>query len=524
VNREDLLLVWVKSPYGADAGDVNLSGELALTAGMVVATDLRATMCSKVRGSVWEALGLIWLGLVAAPPEAAADQPDSPGLADLGLPSARKVTLGEALAYARAHQSAVVAALARIREEKANAEVPRAQYYPLVGVTAQFLEGTANNTTASYLTTPFVDLPRIGGTSFNASSATASWKPSASTLAGAGARQEIFDFGRIAAQAAAADARVIVAAHASDTERLDIELAVEEAFFAVHAAKSILQSSEDAYQRSLVHKDFAQAGVKSGLRAPIDLTRAEADLSRFDTGRIRARGGVAASQAVLAAAVGSTDLALDTADEPPSAIDLPALSNALQLASNRDPRLQVAIARLRGQELETRAVGALLRPDVHLSAAISGRAGGAPSNGMDAEASGNGYLPNVPNWDAALVLSWPLFDPTINARQRASRAAEEVQRAEIDLVKQQLISSVERTYIDVAVAREALPSLRHELEAARANYAQADARFKAGLGTSVELADAEALRIDAEIRLALGVFDLAKARATFGRAIAEGLQ
>ena len=485
-------------------------------------------MCSKVRGCVRGVL--LWLGLaayaVAAPPQAATDQPDSPGLAALGLPSARKVTLGEALAYARAHQPAVVAALARIREEKANAEVPRAQYYPLVGVMAQFLEGTANNTTASYLTTPFVDLPRIGGTSFNPSSATASWKPSASTLAGAGARQEIFDFGRIAAQAAAADARVVVAAHASDTERLDIELAVEEAFFAVHAAKSILESSEDAYQRSLVHRDFAQAGVKSGLRAPIDLTRAEADLSRFDTGRIRARGGVAASQAVLAASVGATDLALDAADEPPSAMDLPALSNALQLASNRDPRLQLAIARLRGQELETRAVGALLRPDVHLSAAISGRAGGALGNnsmGSD-EASGDGYIPNVPNWDAALVLSWPLFDPTINARQRASRAAEEVQRAEVDLVKQQLVSSVERAYVDVAVAREALPSLRHELEAARANYAQADARFKAGLGTSVELADAEGLRIDAEIRLALGVFDLAKARATFGRAIAEGLE
>jgi outer membrane protein TolC len=432
--------------------------------------------------------------------------------------------LADALAYARAHQPAVVAALARIREEKANAEVPRAQYYPLIGVTAQFLEGTANNTTASYLASPFVDLPRIGGTSFNPSGATATWKPSASTLAGAGASQEIFDFGRIAAEAAAADARVVVAAHASDTERLDIELAVEEAFFAVHAAKSILQSSEDAYQRALVHRDFAQAGVKSGLRSPIELTRAEADLSRFDTGRIRARGGVVAAQAVLAATVGSTELSLDAADEPPGALDLPALPNALQLAANKDPRLQEAIARLRGQELETRAVGALSRPDVHLSAAISGRAGGAPSNTAGEEASGGGYIPNVPNWDAALVLSWPIFDPTINARQRASRAAEEVQRAEIDLVRQQLISLVERAYVGVVVAREALPSLRHELEAARANYAQADARFKAGLGTSVELADAEALRIDAEIRLALGVFDMAKARATFGRAIVEGLQ
>jgi outer membrane protein TolC len=429
--------------------------------------------------------------------------------------------LVEALAYARSHQPAVLASLARVETERANAEVPRAQYYPLLGLTAQFLEGTTNNTTASYLTDPFVDLPRIGGTT-STSGSDATWKPYASTLAAAGLSQEIFDFGRIAAEAAAADARVTIAARAADTQLLDIELNVEEAFFAVHAARSILQASEDAYQRSLVHRNFASAGVKSGLRSPIELTRAEADLTRFDTARIRARGGLSAAQAVLAAAVGSPELVLDAADGTPGAADLPALSNAIQLASDRDPRLQEALAQLRQQELETRAVGALARPDLHLSAAISGRAGGsAPSNNGE-ETSGNGFLPNVPNWDGALVLSWPLFDPTINARKRASGVAEAVRRSEIDLVRQQVVAAVEQSYVGVVVAREALPSLQHELEAARANYAQADARFKAGLGTSVELADAEALRTDADIRLAIGVFDLAKARATFGRAIAEG--
>lgn len=436
-------------------------------------------------------------------------------------PVARKIGLAAALAYARAHQPAVRAALARIQEEKANAQVPRAQYYPLVGATAQFVEGTANNTTASYLNTPFVGLPRIGATP-GTTADSASFRPQASTLAAIGGAQEIFDFGRIAAQSAAADARVAVAGHAAEAVNLDIDLNVEEAFYAVHAAQAILKASEDAYARSLVHRDFARAGVKSGLRSPIELTRAEADLSRFDTGRIRARGGVAAAQAVLAAAVGWPEPTLDTADEAPTPASLPALSEAMQLAEKKDPRLQQAISELRLQELQTRAIGALLRPDIELSATLSGRAGGAaPTNSMDP--AGRGFVPEVPNWDAALVLSWPLLDPTIEARQRASRAAEEVRRAEIDSVRQQVVAAVERAYVGVAVARDALPSLQHELEAASANYAQADARFKAGLGTSVELADAEALRVDAEIRLAIGTFDLAKARAAFGRAMAEGL-
>jgi len=441
---------------------------------------------------------------------------------DLGLPPARKVTLAEALAYARDHQPAVLAALAEIQTARANAEVPRAQYLPLVGVTAQFLEGTANNTTASYLGDPFVDLPRIGGTPTR-TGGDARWKPYASTLGAAGLNQEIFDFGRIAAQAAAADAQVAVAEHTADSRRLDIQLNVEEAFFAVHAARGILQAAEGAYQRSLVHRDFANAGVKSGLRSPIELTRAEADLTRFDTGRIRARGGLSAAQAVLAAAVGAPDLRLDAADQAPTAADVPALRDALQLASDHDPTLREALARLRQQELETKALGALSRPDLQLSATISARAGGAPPSNGGAVPYGSGYLPEVPNWDGVLVLSWPLYDPTISARQRASRVSEDVRRSQIALVRQQIVASVERAYVSVVVSREALPALQRELEAARANYAQADARFKAGMGTSVELADAEALRADAEIRVALGTFDLAKARAMFGRAVAEGL-
>ncbi|HZS42534.1 MAG TPA: TolC family protein, partial [Polyangia bacterium] len=55
------------------------------------------------------------------------------------------------------------------------------------------------------------------------------------------------------------------------------------------------------------------------------------------------------------------------------------------------------------------------------------------------------------------------------------------------------------------------------VDAARANQAQADARFRAGLGTIVELADSEALLTGAELELAIGRFTVARARAALGR-------
>jgi outer membrane protein TolC len=271
-----------------------------------------------------------------------------------------------------------------------------------------------------------------------------------------------------------------------------------------------------------VHRDLAQAGVRSGLRSPIELTRAEADLQRFDIGRIRARGGISVSQSVLAAAIGAPDPAIDAGPSPPTQADMPALGSAIQQASSRDPHLQAALAQLRAQEKRTRAIGAELRPDLSFTGTLSGRAGGAPPSSGD-RADFSGWLPTVPNYDAGILLSWPLFDGTISARKTASHELEQVRRDEIEVAKQALVATIQQTYVSVAVARDALPGLQRAVEAAVANYAQADARFKAGLGTSVELADAEALRASAEIDLAIGTFELAKARAAFGRAIAEGL-
>ena len=429
------------------------------------------------------------------------------------------MTLREALDYARAHQPAIRAALARVSATAEQARVPTAQWLPTVSVTAQLFAMTANNTTATYVDPPGMDIPRIGGTP---ATGTGNFSPHPSTLAGVGLLQEVFDFGRIGAQRAAADAQVEVEKHSADVARLDVAFGVEEAFFSVFAAHGILKAADEAYERARVHRDYAKRGVDAGLRSPIELTRAEADLARFAVGRVRARGGLAIAQAVLGAAIGAPDQNVDVSGEAPVPGDMPSLAQALDLATRRDPRLASALAALEATERRTRAIGAELRPDVSLTATLTGRAGGAAAtNGL--VPAGDGWVPRVPNWDAGLVLTWPLFDGVIVARTSASREEERVQREEIDLAREQEIARVRQAYDEVDVARSALLALESAAVSARANWEQADARFQGGLGNAVELADAEAVRTDAEIQLALGQFELARARAAFGRAIAEGL-
>jgi outer membrane protein len=430
---------------------------------------------------------------------------------------AHQMTLAEAIAHAREHQPALRTALARVRAAEADSRVPRAQWLPALGATAQLFAATANNSTASYLGVRGVDLPRIGGTRVPGSP---TWTPSPSTLAAVGLDQEVLDFGRVALQSAVADGALAAERFTAEAERRQIDLLVKESFFAVLGARSVLRAAADAYERSRAHADLAAAGVKSGLHAPIELTRAQADLAHFDVARFQALGNLRTAQAMFAAAVGSPDPVLDAAgaagDEPPP----PPLAQALRALASRDPVVRAAGAELDTRKATTRAIAAELRPDLVLSAGLSGRAGGAtPSSGP--VPAGDGWLPEVPNWHAGLVLRWPIYDPVVRARARSAGAREEVAAAALATVHQQEATQLQRAYVQLQVSQSALQALGRAAEAARANHAQAEARFKAGLGTAIELADAESVRTGAEIQLAVGQFEVSRARAVIARLLAE---
>lgn len=427
------------------------------------------------------------------------------------------MTLQEALAYARFHQPDLRAARERFLAVAADARVPSAQWLPSAGATLELVGSSANNSTSTIVNNGAVDLPRIGGTTIQSKPA---WQPYATTLAAVGLRQEIFDFGRIAAQTAASDALVAIERDRLQATHLDITFIVTQAYYAAQAARAVMEAAAQAEQSSQVHSDFADVGVKAGMRPPIELTRATADLARFRVGRIRAEGNLRIARSVLAAAVGSAEPELDSTPTQEPVPPTPPLAQVEQRALAYQPEVLQALDRRKAQRSQTVAISATTRPNLFATAAISARAGGAPSNnGLVPE--GRGLLPSVPNYDAGLILAWPFYEPTVDAAASASRQREWAYDAEIAAAKQKALAAAQQVYRRTRVAESALEALAQAAEAARANYAQADARFRAGLGTSTELADAEAIRLEAEVQEAVGHFELATARANLARVMGD---
>ena len=434
-----------------------------------------------------------------------------------GQPALPTYSLPEALAHARAHQPLIRSALAELAARRAEARIPRAQWLPQLGATAQLLVGSTNNTTASYLSVPEVDLPRIGAT--KATSGT-DWTPSPSTLAALTLDQEVYDFGRFAAQASVADALAEVAHASAETVRLDVQLGVEEAYHGVLAARQVLSATEDAWRRAIAHRDYAQAGTKSGLRPPIDLTRAQADVALLEVRRVRAQSGLEVAQAQLAAAIGATVPAVDAQPIAIGQEPAPAFAEVLRLAGEKNPYVAAALARVRAQHASTSVITHELYPNLFASGTLSGRAGGAQPSSGEAPFAG-GWLPDVGNWHLGLVLQWNLFDGTVLARRQASKAREEAAAADLETARTTVSLAAERAFLDLDAALKALPGLGESVTAAQANQAQAEARFRNGLGTIVDLADAEALLTNAQLELAIGTFQIARARAQLGRAMGQ---
>ncbi len=433
------------------------------------------------------------------------------------------MTVQEAVLYAWAHQPTLQAMQARMEVARRSASLLRAEWLPQLGATAQMFGGTMNNTTAMFLGAKSVDLPRIGASQSGADGNLGDVYPS--TLVAVGLRQTLFDLGRMTMQAEVVDKEVQIATLRVIEERLAMGLQVETSYYAVLAAKAVESVATDAEVRATLRREMVKAGVERGLRPTIDVTRAEADRTRFEVARLRAHGSVELAQATFAAAVGIPELLLDAvagkSDLPMHDPLLLPLGDALRTAMAQDPAVQAALQRLLQQQAATRATTMQWLPTLQLTASLSGRAGGAPTNSGPSGVSG--FVPSVPNWDVGVILSVPVFDGQILARRAHSQAQEVVLRYELDAQRRQVLANVQRSYTAFAMAKESLQALGAAAEAARQNYDQASARFRVGLSTSVDLADAESLRTEAEIQLVMGRFEVARARAQLNRSIASGL-
>jgi len=423
------------------------------------------------------------------------------------------LTLDAAIAYAAAHYPALRASLEQVRAAGANVDVARTAYLPRLDALWQSNRGTANNVFGQVL--PQSVIPSLSGPVLPAASASSVW----GSATGALLSWEAIDFGVRDASVQAAESGVARARADERLAQLDVEAAVATAYLAVVAAdNAVTVASADVERRGVLAR-AVHTLADNQLRPGAEAARSDAERAAAATRLIQAQQAAAIARVRLARMLGVSGqaIALEAAAllAHPPADDVPAVAAAahpLGLAQG------AAVAQARAQE------DVLLRTDrprLFVQGSVSSRGSGASATGgFDGGVGGLG-LDRV-NWAAGVQVQFPnVFDfASLRARRAAAAATVGAERARYDEALLEVAGEREIATAMAAAARAVLDNMPAQLTAARQSEGQARARYEAGLGDLVAVADAQNLLAQAEAQDRLARVDAW--RALLAEAVAGG--
>ena len=415
--------------------------------------------------------------------------------------SARTVTLEEAVRAAEAQKPEVRVAQANAAVGVARTVQARAPALPQIKVEAEYDRTTGNRRQSSGRDT-------LVSNSWNFYD----WFEGQVT-----GTQLIWDFGKTLNSWRAAEMRAVALADTERATRLEAVGTVRAAFFRARAAKALIGVARQTLANQERHLAQITGFVQAGTRPEIDLAQSRATSANARVGTIRTENDFTAARAELNQAMGvAGDTDYDVADDgfPPVPGETGPLGALIDEAIRARPDLAALDHRVRAQELAARAVRGNYWPSLNLI-------GAARDEGQSLEQTrrlegftvitNGGMAWNV--W-GGVQLSWPLFQGLLTRGQvREADAEVAAARAERDGLVNQVWVAVQQAVASVRSAQEALVASDQALAAARERLRLADGRYTAGVGSIIELSDAELGSTTAGAQRVAAEYALATARA-----------
>jgi outer membrane protein TolC len=405
------------------------------------------------------------------------------------LLAAQPLTLEGAVELALQHHPALRAQAAVSRAAKEDASAAHAAELPHLDLSAELLRATGNVLPGSVYSLP--GIPSVtgpAGTSSFDSGAFGSMIGASASLDLVGLRRRMLLSDAALAEASRAQAVV-------EVRRLVIGAAAADAFLALLTQHQAVGVAEKAVSRAKVLATQLQTLARQDLRPGADAARALAELALAQTQLARARQGEEVRAVQLSDALGTPG---ERYEPVPGA--LLTVSPGQPTASRvRHPQLVAEDAAVEAAGQRTSAARVEFFPRVELAASIWLRGSGYARGGSTASPA-SGIVPDTPNWAAGLVISWPALEMfSVKARAAAAEANAEAAGARRDEATQEVESQIEAARAVLQGARTIAENTPAGLQAARIAEEQANARFANGLGTELDVVNAQQLLAQAEL-------------------------
>ncbi len=391
-------------------------------------------------------------GLPPAPPAA----PGQPGSADA---AGERLSLDEAVRFAIQNNPRVAGAAAQVREARARITQRRAVRLPQLGMdNFIFRQG------------PVIEGGFGGG---------APVAPPYRWTVGVFLSQVLFDWGQRSALQRSAEREAAAAGLRLNETENNVRLVVSVAFYNVLRAEQLLQVARERREAAAEQLRVSRARFESDVAPRFDVIRSEAELANAEQDVIAAQNDVALAAASLNTALGR-DVAARVALEfqPEQEVEV-SFEAAREAAVRSRPQLAALREAIEADRQDVRARRAENRPQIAL-------------NSTYRRQNTTGLFGPPQRYDAGLVMTFPFFDSGLTrGRVREAQAVLESTRQALEQARQQVELDVRQAQLDMVEARQRIATAETELRAAREALRVAEVRYRAGVGTNVEVTDAQ---------------------------------
>jgi outer membrane protein len=336
---------------------------------------------------------------------------------------------------------------------------------------------------------------------------------SESTGLGATANWRLYDFGQTTANIRAAELNAEAFAATIGTTTLDIRTGVEVAYLTAVADRKLVVVAETTVKSEDNHLDQARRFVAAQAHDPIEVAQAQARSANARSALAQAQSNEAIALANLRSAIGWVDPARSPTVAPnwpvPPEIEPAPLTALVDTARKNRPEILQLDKLLEAAGANLDAAHAERRPVLSATAQTQW-------------SPGTGNWSPQPSWSAGLSLAVPLFDGgRASADIRIANANVMSASANRDALLVTLTSQLDAARSEIIANRANVAASTEAVAAARAQLQLSEARYTQGLGSQIELADAQTAVTTAEGNLVQAEFQLASAWAQLHRAVAQ---
>src|SRR2546425_5001906 len=325
-----------------------------------------------------------------------------------------------------------------------------------------------------------------------------------STTARVSLSQILFDFGKNFASTEAARKLADVALEDTELQRQLVTQTVKESYTNINFAVRLIQVNQQAVERAELNLRSARGFFEVGTRPQSDVARAEVDVANAKVDLIRARNAERLARVALATAMGlpaTTPLQIqDNLLYQPVTLDRARLAED---ALRQRPEYRQARLNAEANDARLRRSFRDFFPDI-----TGGGFYGAQRADMNEI------------WELNLSLNWTLYDGGNRiARYREARANLEAAQARVKASELDISREVEQSINNVIEADERIQAAQVAVASAQENFRLAQGRFDAGVGTILELTDAQLALTQAQNTEAQALADYRIALARLDRAV-----